>query len=74
MLIAASAGAQAIPKQVPGVKPCPGFKAPRVYEAGGHAAVEVQMKMNVDVDGAPNAYGPKGKRTLDNAAHCACAA
>ena len=29
----------------------------------------MQIKLNVDVDGAPNAYGPKGKKALDTAAH-----
>ena len=69
LVLLGSAGAQAVPKQVPGVKPCPGLKAPRVYQAGGRTAVEVQIKLNVDVDGAPNAYGPRGKKALDTAAH-----
>lgn len=67
--MASAAGAQAIPKQVPGVKPCPGLKAPRVYQAGERKAVELQVFLHVDVDGAPNAYGPKGKKALDTAAH-----
>jgi hypothetical protein len=29
----------------------------------------VLVKMDVDVDGAPNAYGPKGRKTLDVLAH-----
>ena len=69
LLVAGAAGAQTIPKQVPGVKPCPGLKASRVYQVGGRTAVEVQVFMHVDVDGAPNAYGPKGKKALDNEAH-----
>lgn len=35
----------------------------------GRTAVEVRVKMNVDVDGAPNAYGPKGFKTLDVLKH-----
>jgi hypothetical protein len=49
--------------------PCPGLKSPRAVQQGGHSAVEVQVKMDVDVDGAPNAYGPRGKRTLDKLEH-----
>ena len=37
--------------------------------AHGRKAVEVLVKMDVDVDGAPNAYGPKGKKTLDILKH-----
>jgi hypothetical protein len=59
----------AIPKQVPGVKPCPGLKGPQVSTQRGRTAVDVQVKMDVDVDGAPNAYGPKGKKTLDILEH-----
>lgn len=57
------------PRQVPGVKPCPGLKSSRTFQDNGHTAVEVQVKMNVDVDGAPNAYGPAGKKALDILAH-----
>ena len=35
----------------------------------GHPAVEIRVKMNVDVDGAPNAYGPRGFKTLDVLKH-----
>ena len=35
----------------------------------GLPAIEIQVKMNVDVDGAPNAYGPKGFKTLDVLKH-----
>jgi hypothetical protein len=58
-----------IPPQVPGVKPCPGLKTPRTIEDSGRKALEVQVMMDVDVDGAPNAYGPKGKKTLDTLEH-----
>jgi hypothetical protein len=53
------------PKQVAGVKPCPNLKGSREVEDSGRKAVEIQVKMNVDVDGAPNAYGPPGKKALD---------
>ena len=53
------------PKRVKGARPCPGLSGPRTLQAGAHKAVEVQVKMDVDVDGAPNAYGPRGKKTLD---------
>ncbi len=53
------------PKRVKGVKPCPGLDGPRMMTLQGRRAVEVQVKMDVDVDGAPNAYGPHGKKTLD---------
>ncbi len=69
LLVAGAAGAQTIPKQVKGVMPCPNLKAPRVSRAGGRTAVEVQVLLHVDVDGAPNAYGPRGKKALDTEAH-----
>ena len=50
-------------------KPCPNLKAPLTLEADGRKALEVQVKMDVDVDGAPNAYGPKGKPALDILEH-----
>lgn len=53
------------PKHVKGVRPCPGIQGPRALHVDGRRAVEVQVKMDVDVDGAPNAYGPRGKRALD---------
>jgi hypothetical protein len=59
----------AIPRQVKGVRPCPGIKAPRTLQLGPHRAVEIQVPMAVDVDGAPNAYGPAGRKTLDVLAH-----
>jgi hypothetical protein len=59
----------AIPKQVPGLKPCPGITEPRTFEEHGRSVIEVQVKMDVDVDGAPNAYGPKDKKTLDILEH-----
>jgi hypothetical protein len=55
----------AIPKQAPNVKPCPGLTEPRGFELEGRGVLEVQTRMDVDVDGAPNAYGPRGKKTLD---------
>jgi hypothetical protein len=62
--------AQAVPKQVPGVTPCPSIDAKgRTVVEHGRKAVEVVVKMDVDVDGAPNAYGPKGKKTLDILKH-----
>jgi len=62
--------AQAVPKQVPGVAPCPSIDARgRTVVEHGRKAVEVVVKMDVDVDGAPNAYGPKGKKTLDVLKH-----
>ena len=60
---------QAIPKQVPGVRPCPGISGPHTLEENGRRVLEVQVKMDVDVDGAPNAYGPKNKKTLDILEH-----
>jgi hypothetical protein len=50
-------------------QPCPNLKAPRTFEADGRKAFEVQVKMDVDVDGAPNAYGPPGKPVLDIPEH-----
>jgi len=56
-------------QSVPKVPPCPDLKSPRVFTDGRRAALEVQVKMDVDVDGAPNAYGPPGYKTLDIAQH-----
>jgi hypothetical protein len=50
---------------VQAASPCPNLTAPRMVQNSGRTALEVQVKMDVDVDGAPNAYGPKGKKTLD---------
>lgn len=58
-----------IPLQVKGVKPCPGLRGPVRITLDGRPAVEIQVKMDVDVDGAPNAYGPRGKKTLDVLSH-----
>lgn len=58
-----------IPLQVKGVTPCPGLKGTANLDVGGHRAVEIQVKMDVDVDGAPDAYGPRGKKTLDVLKH-----
>ena len=57
------------PKQVAGVRPCPSLHGARKVEEFGRPAVEVLVKMNVDVDGAPNAYGPPGKKALDVEKH-----
>ena len=69
LLVLGAAGQAVTPKQVAGVKPCPALKAAHVYTEGERKVVEIQVKMNVDVDGAPNAYGPPGKKTLDIAEH-----
>ena len=56
--------------QAPKVPACPSVDAGgRVVTEHGRRAVEVVVKMDVDVDGAPNAYGPKGKKTLDVLKH-----
>ncbi len=57
------------PRGVRGVKPCPALKEPRTVRENGRTAIEVQVKMDVDVDGAPNAYGPPGKKALDVPRH-----
>ncbi len=57
------------PPQVPGVKPCPNLHGTRKLQEFGRPAIEIQVKMNVDVDGAPNAYGPPGKKALDVGKH-----
>ena len=50
-------------------RPCPALAQPRTIQRDGRTALEFQTRMEVDVDGAPNAYGPKGKKTLDVLAH-----
>jgi hypothetical protein len=67
--LAAAAQQPAIPRPVPGVKPCPNLKHPRTLQLDGRTALEVQVKMDVDVDGAPTAYGPPGTHPLDILAH-----
>ncbi len=63
------AGAQTPPKN-PDAAACPAIGAGgQTLQVGGRRAVEVLVKMDVDVDGAPNAYGPKGKKTLDILQH-----
>ena len=57
------------PPRDPAARPCPGLKGEAKVNQGGHEGVEVQVKMDVDVDGAPNAYGPRGKKALDVLAH-----
>ncbi len=49
--------------------PCPDLKHPHLGIEDGRPVIEVQVKMDVDVDGAPNAYGPKGKPALDILKH-----
>jgi Fungal chitosanase of glycosyl hydrolase group 75 len=47
-------------------RPCPNLKFPRkIITHGRIIALELQTRMDVDVDGAPNAYGPPGKPALD---------
>jgi hypothetical protein len=53
------------PRTVAAASPCPNLTAPRTVQNSARTAFEIQVKMDVDVDGAPNAYGPKGKKTLD---------
>ncbi len=58
------------PAQVQGLPPCPEIPVKgRVVDERGRKATQVLVKMDVDVDGAPNAYGPKGKKTLDILKH-----
>lgn len=58
-----------IPLQVKGVAPCPKLHGTAKLEVAGHRAVQIQVKMDVDVDGAPNAYGPRHRKTLDVLKH-----
>ena len=76
MIYAAATQAQEYhrPRQVAGVTPCPnatsaGLQGPRTVKDSGRDAVELQVKLDVDVDGAPNAYGPRGRKTLDVLRH-----
>lgn len=55
--------------QQPIPKPCDNAKHPRTLTIAGRPAFEVKVKMDVDVDGAPNAYGPPGKPALDVEVH-----
>ncbi len=59
------AAKHAPPAQAPDAHPCPDLTAPRMVQDSGRPALEVQVRMDVDVDGAPNAYGPPGKPALD---------
>jgi len=61
----ALAACRVAPQTVAAASPCPNLTAPRTVQNSGRPALEIRVKMDVDVDGAPNAYGPKGKRTLD---------
>jgi len=69
LVLVASASGQAAkhtpPAQASNVRPCPNLSAPRMVEDSGRQALELQVRMDVDVDGAPNAYGPPGKPALD---------
>ena len=69
LLVAAPFSAALCPPREPAPKPCPGLTQPRIIHHNGRTALEVQTRMEVDVDGAPNAYGPKGKKTLDVLKH-----
>ena len=53
------------PSQARNLKPCPHLRAARKLTEFNRPVIEVQVKMNVDVDGAPTAYGPPGKKALD---------
>lgn len=57
------------PRRSPDARPCPNLKAPRSFTDSSRPALEVQVKMDVDVDGAPNAYGPRGRKALDVEKH-----
>ncbi len=48
---------------------CSSLAAPQMLESHGRKALRVKVKMDVDVDGAPNAYGPAGKKALDVLEH-----
>jgi hypothetical protein len=51
-------------------RPCPNLESPRRTLASGKViALEIQTRMEIDVDGAPNAYGPPGKPALDTDEH-----
>ncbi len=71
LVLCAAAGSSQAPmaKGAHAGKPCPGLKAARTVTDSGRRAVEIQVSMAVDVDGAPNAYGPRGKKTLDVEKH-----
>lgn len=67
--LAAQMLSAATPPKSAEARPCPGIKTEQRVSDRGREAVEIQVKMDVDVDGAPNAYGPRGKKTLDVLAH-----
>ncbi len=70
LALGSSLVAQQTPKQVQGVQTCPAVgPAGQALTVSGRKAVEIVVKMDVDVDGAPNAYGPRGKKTLDVLKH-----
>jgi hypothetical protein len=64
-----SLAAKPAPKETLAAWPCSGLKEPLIVHTDGRNALEVQVKMDVDVDGAPNAYGPPGFKTLDVPRH-----
>lgn len=69
LMFAASVGSASSQRTEPEPKPCPGLTQPRMIHHDGRTALEFQTRMEVDVDGAPNAYGPKGFKTLDILKH-----
>ncbi|MEO7028336.1 MAG: hypothetical protein ABI147_02910 [Acidobacteriaceae bacterium] len=42
-----------------------GASVAAAQKAVQHNSFEIVTRMEIDVDGAPNAYGPRGKKTLD---------
>jgi hypothetical protein len=65
LCVSPAAPQKAIPTQTHSIKPCPGLHGAHTLMDAGRKAVEVQVRMDVDVDGAPNAYGPPGSKALD---------
>jgi hypothetical protein len=56
---------QPIRKAFLGLLLCAGVRLAVGQAATHHASFEIVTRMDIDVDGAPNAYGPPGKKTLD---------
>ena len=68
-VLSSAAGAQ-MPAKNPKAVACPVIGVGgQTLAVNGRRAVEILVKMDVDVDGAPNAYGPRGKKTLDVLKH-----
>ena len=44
---------------------CASVQLAAAQSGARHASFEIVTRMDIDVDGAPNAYGPPGKKTLD---------